>query len=160
MKQAPLLALWVAALAAVSCGESKPPAPPPAPAASPSAPAGGEPQMITVKHVLVAFQGAQRSTATRSKEAAETLAHEVLRRAKAGEDFDALMKQFSNDSGEGTYTMVNDGVPTSSPDQFARRGMVPAFGNVGFKLAVGEIGLADYHATESPFGWHVIKRVR
>ena len=36
---------------------------------------------------------------------------------------------------------------------------VPAFGNVGFKLAVGEIGIADYDPKTSPFGYHVIKRV-
>ena len=38
--------------------------------------------------------------------------------------------------------------------------MVPAFGNVGFKLAVDEIGVADYDPTTSPYGWHVIKRVK
>jgi parvulin-like peptidyl-prolyl isomerase len=37
--------------------------------------------------------------------------------------------------------------------------MVPAFGDVGFTLRVGEIGLAPHDPTTSPFGWHVIKRI-
>jgi parvulin-like peptidyl-prolyl isomerase len=38
--------------------------------------------------------------------------------------------------------------------------MVPAFGNVGFALKVGEIGIADYDPHTSPFGWHIIKRLK
>ncbi|MDP6963213.1 MAG: peptidylprolyl isomerase, partial [Planctomycetota bacterium] len=41
---------------------------------------------------------------------------------------------------------------------FPRDQMVPGFGNVGFKLKVGAIGISNYHATDSPFGWHIIKR--
>jgi parvulin-like peptidyl-prolyl isomerase len=37
--------------------------------------------------------------------------------------------------------------------------MVPAFGEVGFALAPGEIGMAPYDARKSPYGWHIIKRL-
>lgn len=37
--------------------------------------------------------------------------------------------------------------------------MVPAFCDVAFSLDVGEVGLAEYDAERSPFGWHVIKRL-
>ena len=37
--------------------------------------------------------------------------------------------------------------------------MVPAFGDVGFTLEVGGVGLAPYDETKSPFGFHVIKRL-
>lgn len=40
-----------------------------------------------------------------------------------------------------------------------RAAMVPAFGDVGFALEVGEVGLAGYDEKASPFGWHVIKRL-
>jgi parvulin-like peptidyl-prolyl isomerase len=40
-----------------------------------------------------------------------------------------------------------------------RTGMVPAFGNVGFPLKVGEVGMAEHDARNSPYGWHIIKRV-
>lgn len=38
--------------------------------------------------------------------------------------------------------------------------MVGAFGNVGFPLKVGEVGLAEYDPTESKYGWHIIKRLK
>jgi len=41
---------------------------------------------------------------------------------------------------------------------YPRSAMVPAFGDIGFALAEGEIGLAEHHEENSPFGWHIIKR--
>jgi hypothetical protein len=38
--------------------------------------------------------------------------------------------------------------------------MVPAFGNVGFNISPGNIGIADYDPQTSPYGWHVIKRLQ
>ena len=35
--------------------------------------------------------------------------------------------------------------------------MVPAFGNVGFAISPGNIGMAEYDAKDSPYGWHIIK---
>jgi len=40
-----------------------------------------------------------------------------------------------------------------------RAAMVPAFGDVGFSLAEGEIGMAEFDEEKSPFGWHIIKRL-
>ncbi len=40
-----------------------------------------------------------------------------------------------------------------------RTGLVPAFGDVGFTLKVGEVGLATFDAEKSPFGFHIIKRL-
>jgi parvulin-like peptidyl-prolyl isomerase len=40
-----------------------------------------------------------------------------------------------------------------------RSGMVRAFGDVAFGLAVGEVGMANYSAGGSPYGWHIIKRL-
>lgn len=151
-------------LALGACGkqEAAPPAPS-APAsmggARPDKIANGEPAVITVKHVLVAFEGAQRSEQKRTRAEAEKIAFEVVNRAKSGEDFDKIMKEVSNDPGEGTYTMVNTGV-TAKPGEFERSGMVAAFGDVGFRIQVGEVGLADYDPKGSPFGLHVIKRVK
>jgi foldase protein PrsA len=114
---------------------------------------------VTVKHVLVAFQGAMRSRVTRTKSEAERLAYDVLKRAKAGEDFDALMKSHSDDPGGGTYAMSNSGVP-SEPGEMSRDDMARAFGDVGFKLEVGEVGFAFHDEARSPFGFHILKRVK
>jgi cyclophilin family peptidyl-prolyl cis-trans isomerase len=43
--------------------------------------------------------------------------------------------------------------------QWLPRGrMVPGFGNIGFNLQVAEIGVSNFSKTDSPFGWHIIKR--
>lgn len=159
------------ASATPSPAPSPTPSPTPSPAASPAAAntpaptAGGldaaiaklmqQPERadesITVQHVLIAFQGAPRITGvTRSKDEAKALAEQVWQQAIGGADFKALMKQHSNDSGGGEYPMTKAG----------RAQMVAGFGDVGFRLAPGEIGVAPWHATASPYGWHVIKRVK
>ena len=54
--------------------------------------------------------------------------------------------------------MSNKGV-TPRPGEFPRERMVAAFGDVGFPLKVGEIGIADHDPKKSKYGWHIIKRV-
>jgi parvulin-like peptidyl-prolyl isomerase len=127
----------------------------------------GQDEHITVQHILigfkdaVGFQGRQvpPGAAGRTQEQAKTLAYELLAKAQAGEDFTQLMTTNTDDGGPGIYSMSNNGVNPLSADEYPRSGMVPAFGNVGFGLKEGEIGIADYDATTSPFGYHIIKRV-
>ena len=88
--------------------------------------------------------------ATRSKEDAEILAHQLYLQAIGGADFDKLVKEHTDDSHPGIYGMNGD----------TRKGMVQAFGDVGWRLKVGEIGLAPFDAKKSPFGWHLIKRIK
>ena len=124
--------------------------------------AQAEPERVTVQHILIAFKGSlpNDTKVTRSREDAEKLALKVFERAKAGEDFAAMVKMYTNDSYPGIYKMTNRGVaPDRSKQEFARTGMVPAFGNVGFGLEVGGIGLAVYDPATSKFGWHIIKRL-
>jgi parvulin-like peptidyl-prolyl isomerase len=122
------------------------------PAASP------EPQHIQVAHVLIAFAGTG-TDATRSKAEAEKLAGEILARAKKGEDFGKLAADHSDDTGGGVYGMSNHGVRPAS-GEYERSSMVAAFGDVGFKLEVGGIGMSVFDPRTSPFGWHIIKRVK
>jgi parvulin-like peptidyl-prolyl isomerase len=118
------------------------------------------PAHIQVQHILIGFAGSvPNKNITRTADEAKTLAYQILARAKAGEDFDALVKQYTDDQPPGIYAMSGSGVPPSQ-GEYARDQMVPAFGNVGFAINVGEIGIADYDATKSPYGWHIIKRLR
>jgi parvulin-like peptidyl-prolyl isomerase len=118
-----------------------------------------EPRRVTLQHILIAFKDTG-TKATRSKDEARKLADDVLLRARSGENFGKLMKEFSDDSPEGgTYSLSNRGV-TRETDEFERDGMVPAFGDVGFKLKPGEIELAPYDPKASPYGWHIIKRLK
>jgi hypothetical protein len=125
----------------------------------------GEPAHITVQHILIGFTGSvPRKNITRTQEAARALASQILARARKGEDFDALVKQYTDDSPPGIYAMANNNVAPGKPvrpglQEFARGGMVKAFGNVGFSLKVGQIGMAEFDHATSPFGWHIIKRL-
>jgi hypothetical protein len=132
----------------------------------PAAPAGEapmkEPDHITVQHILIGFTGSvPGKDIKRTKDEAKKVAYEVLAQAKKGQNYDDLVKLWTNDSPPGIYSMSNNGVAADrSKGEFARGGMVPAFGNVGFKLKVGEIGIADYDPQTSPYGWHIIKRIK
>ena len=122
-------------------------------------PMAKEPERITLQHILISFAGTQ-TEATREQAEAETLAKQVLERLQKGEDFGAVMKQLSDDPGPGVYSLANRGVRQQSQDEYPRDGMVPAFGDVGFALEVDAVGLAPFHPSASPFGWHIIKRLK
>ena len=119
------------------------------------------PDRVVVRHVLVAFKGSvPDAKVTRSLEEAGALAADLFERAKAGEDFDGLVKRFTNDEYPGIYRMTNFGVePLQEKKEFPRGGMVWSFGEVGFGLEVGAVGLAAYDARNSKYGWHIIKRL-
>ena len=117
-----------------------------------------EPQHVQVQHILIAFAGSG-TRASRPMEEAKKLAYEVLEKARKGEDFDALVKKYTDDSPPGIYGMSGIGVAAGA-GEYARDKMVPAFGNVGFAISAGNIGIADYDPQTSPYGWHIIKRLK
>jgi hypothetical protein len=148
--------------AATASPEAAAPAVTPAPAeaaAAAPAPATATAEHIKLQHILISFAGkVPGKNITRTQDEARALAAQVLERAKKGEDFDALVKTYTDDRAPGIYSLANTGV-TPSGDEFARNRMVPAFGDVGFSLAPGEIGMSEYDPARSPFGWHIIKRL-
>lgn len=118
------------------------------------------PQHVQVQHILIGFAGSVPGKAiSRSKDEAKALAYEVLDRARKGENFDELVRKYTDDSPPGIYGMSGTGV-APAPGEYSRDGMVAAFGNVGFSISPGNIGIADYDAAASPFGWHIIKRLK
>lgn len=120
-----------------------------------------EPERVTVQHVLIAFKGSiPKETVTRTREEAEKLANEVFERAKKGEDFDALVKEYTDDNYPGVYRMANFGAePDRDQGELSRSKMIKGFGDVSFKLAVNEIGMAEFSPEKSKYGWHIIKRL-
>ena len=118
-----------------------------------------EPEHIRVQHILIGFKDSVRGkTITRTLEEARALAYSLVDSAKSGVSYDDLVRRHTDDSPPGIYGMSNRGVAPAG-NEYSREKMVPAFGNVGFKLTVGEIGVADYDPKTSPYGYHVIKRV-
>lgn len=125
--------------------------------------AAGEPKLITVQHLLIGFEGSvPGKPITRTKEEAEALAKELLAEAqKPDANFGQMVSKQTDDSYPGIYMMANNEVKVNEmPAGYTpRKRLVAAFGDVGFKLKLNEVGLAPYDTARSPYGWHIIKRI-
>jgi parvulin-like peptidyl-prolyl isomerase len=120
-----------------------------------------EPDKVVVQHVLIGIKGKIASKQiSRSKKEARTLAYEILDRAEAGEDFDALVKEYTDDRYPGRYVIINRNVSQLPGEgEYKRDDLAIKFGDLAFRLDVGEYGMATFHAVSSPYGYHVIKRL-
>ena len=105
-------------------------------------------ERIRAKHILVAYRGALRAAPSivRSREEAYTRAQEALNRAEAGDPFETLVEEYSDDLGSAARG--------GDLGEFSRQDMVAEFSEAAFKLKPGE--LSDI--VESQFGFHVILR--
>ncbi|MCF6228309.1 MAG: peptidyl-prolyl cis-trans isomerase [Planctomycetes bacterium] len=113
--------------------------------------------VIEVQHILIGVKSGLPA-ATRDEAAARSFAIEIYNRAQKGEDFGELVKEYTDDSPPGIYILHDDN-PRPPSGEFSRSKMVKAFGNVGWRLKVGEIGMSDFN-DESPYGFHIIKRLK
>jgi len=120
------------------------------------------PDHIEVQHILIGFQGSiPGKTITRTKAEADSLAHQVLARAREGDNMDALVQQYTDDQYPGVYDLANTGVTADkAKGEYGRGEMVKGFSDAAFGLSVGNVGISNYDPKASPFGWHIIKRLR
>ncbi len=105
-----------------------------------------QPEMVKVNHILLTIleSGTKTEIAPEKKKEKRELIDKLLQRAKGGEDFAKLAKEFSEDLGSkergGEYI-------------FPRGRMVPEFEAAAFALVPGQI--SDVVTTQ--FGYHIIK---
>ena len=106
-------------------------------------------QEASAQHILIRYAGARRAGAdvTRTKEEARTRAGEVLSKARAGGDFDALVAEYSEEPRAAERK--------GSLGIFRPGRMVPEFDRAVFAMEVGAIS----DVVETAFGFHVIKRL-
>lgn len=117
-------------------------------------------EYVRVKHILISntkeeaaeaetTEGEATLTEEEKAEAVKAeklaLATEVLEKAKAGRNFDALIAEYGEDPG-------TEGSPEGYT--FTKGEMVAEFEKASFALAVGEIS----DLVESSYGWHIIKK--
>ncbi|HVV71890.1 MAG TPA: peptidylprolyl isomerase, partial [Verrucomicrobiae bacterium] len=105
-----------------------------------------QPEMVRASHILFSTRNPDTNAelSDTQKAAKRKAAEDVLKRARAGEDFAKLAKEYSEDPGSkdkgGEY-------------QFPRGQMVPEFESAAFSLKTNEI--SDIVTTQ--FGYHIIK---
>jgi len=98
------------------------------------------PAQVRASHILFKLEGKDEKTV-------QALAEEVLKKAKAGADFAALAKQYSEDDSN----KDNGG----DLDYFGRGRMVAEFDAAAFAMKTGEIS----NLVKTAFGFHIIKAV-
>ena len=100
---------------------------------------------VQASHILLMYQGSERSTATRSKQEALEGIQKVKAELDAGGDFAELARKHSD-------------CPSSAQGgdlgAFGRGQMVGPFEQAAFALQPGSVS----DVVESPFGYHLIMR--
>lgn len=94
---------------------------------------------VSVQHILILNDSEKH-------ENPETVIKDVLKRAKGGEDFDALIAEFNEDPGQQEKPVGYS---------FGKGEMVPEFEKAAFALDYGEIS----DVVKTDYGYHIIKRV-
>jgi peptidyl-prolyl cis-trans isomerase C len=100
---------------------------------------------INASHILLMYAGSERSSATRSKEEAESQIADMERQLQDGADFAALARA-SSDCGS-----AQAGGDLGS---FGRGQMVKGFEDAAFALNIGDTSAV----IETSFGFHIIRR--
>lgn len=100
---------------------------------------------INASHILLMYAGSERSSATRSKDEAQSQIANIAQQLQEGGDFAALARQHS-DCGSAQAGGDLGG--------FGRGQMVKGFEDAAFALGIGDTSAV----VETPFGFHIIRR--
>ncbi len=100
---------------------------------------------VRASHILLMYSGSARSSATRSKEEAQTQIADLKKQLDDGGDFAKLAGQHSDCPSKAKGGDLG---------QFGRGQMVPAFEQSAFGMEVGQVS----DVVETDFGYHLITR--
>lgn len=101
---------------------------------------------VRASHILISTVDENNKPLSEAKKAeAKKKAEDILKKAKSGEEFANLAKEYSDDKGSGAKG--------GDLDFFEKGAMVPEFEAAAWGLKVGEIS----ELVETQFGYHIIK---
>jgi parvulin-like peptidyl-prolyl isomerase len=101
--------------------------------------------MVKASHILLAYEGAMRATATRSKDEALEQIQALKAEIDGGADFGALAQEHSD---------CPSGSDGGNLGVFSKGQMVPEFDQAVFAMEVGDTS----DVVETAFGYHLIQR--
>ena len=138
--------------------------------------AEGEPDRVAVLDILISFRGADsKIKATYTKDEAETMADEVLRKFKTEKmDVLELAKLYSHHRPPATgqltvaYKLTNYGVKPKPFGEYAREQLHTGWGDIAFTMPLRAAMIAPFNMRTSavngrpmlPDGWHVMYRIQ
>lgn len=101
---------------------------------------------VKASHILIStLDENNKPLSEAKKKEAKKKAEDILKKAKSGEEFAALAKEYSDDKGSGAQG--------GDLDYFGKGQMVEPFEKAAFSMKVGEIS----DLVESEYGYHIIK---
>lgn len=100
---------------------------------------------VNASHILLMYKGSMRSTASRSKQEAQTQINAIKQQLDQGGDFADLAQQHSD---------CPSGQQGGSLGNFGRGQMIKEFEECAFNLPVGAVS----DVVETAFGYHIIQR--
>lgn len=103
---------------------------------------------VEAAHILLMYKGSERApmTVTRTKEEAKQEIEDLLKQVKDGTDFGELAKQYSDCPSKAKGGVLG---------KFGKGAMVKEFEDAAFTLKKGKVS----DVVETPFGFHIIKRI-
>lgn len=109
-----------------------------------------QPKEVGARHILVMHLKSRErpETIKRTRDEALKRTQECLRRVRAGEIWDKLVDEYSDEPGAAERH--------GALGVFARGMMVKAFSEAAFGLRVGEVS----EVVETPYGFHIIQRTQ
>jgi parvulin-like peptidyl-prolyl isomerase len=100
---------------------------------------------VRASHILLMYKGSMRSTASRTKEEAQTQIEDLKQQVENGADFADLAK---------THSDCPSGREGGDLGVFPKGAMVPEFEQAAFSLEPGQTS----GVVETSFGYHLIQR--
>ena len=121
-----------------------------------------DPRQVVVKHIYIPWAGARGNpNVKRTRAEADELSQSIARKLRGGANFDVLAKEYHH-ANPGFPQLMTIKLSQAKPGrgEFNRDKLPRSFARLAFALEVGEVGVAEFHRIECPYGFHVLMRIQ